>query len=67
MSKSSVGHDPVVFEDKDGSAFAGCACGWVGTAYEDHLVDDDQPPFAIAAAYNERYGHMHRTRQGLAQ
>lgn len=65
---SSVSHDPHVFEDDDGSAFAGCSCGWTGAAYEDHLVDDDDPPFALAKAHNEAWGHTWRTRElGLSE
>jgi hypothetical protein len=52
-----------VLEDDDGAAFAGCACGWVGPGHPDKPVPDDQPPFALAKAYNDRYGHIYRTRQ----
>jgi hypothetical protein len=50
-------HKAEVFEDGD-SAFAYCSCGWVGQAYEDHPVNDEDPPYALAMAYNDRYGHL---------
>lgn len=63
MTRSSVSHVLRIFEDADGTAFAGCSCGWVGAAWQDQPVADCEPPFALAHAHNEAYGHTYRTGQ----
>jgi hypothetical protein len=60
---SETTHKAEVFEDGE-SAFAHCSCGWVGQVFEDRPVGDEDPPYALAMAYNDRYGHFshHRGR-----
>lgn len=63
MTRPRVNHVLRIFEDEDGTAFAGCSCGWVGAAWPDEPVADDEPPFALAKAHNDAYGHTYRTGQ----
>jgi hypothetical protein len=62
MTTPRIDHQTRVWQDGAGAAFAGCSCGWTGPGTADHPVPDDEPPFALAKAYNDAYGHTYRTR-----
>ena len=63
MSSEQTTHESSVFEDDEGAVFIACDCGWMSQGIADREVGDEDPPYALASAYNEHYGHRYRVTQ----